>query len=213
MINELATHLARYGNEHEGLARPYMQVVWRDFEFCKGVIGLVNILRLDLELAPQGVDVFLVVVHPRKLHEVESHGRVCTVGPEHQVKADLNLLCPPCGAGLALDLEPGFAAPEVGAGELVVEEELDVGHFLKDVEQTFVETGSVYCKDGLGIVRTQLRMSGRLLVLLYRVCHSLGELRIAPHLAAGRGSSSHAWGWWHQRLVPATPADRSASWR
>ena len=104
--------------------------------------GLFN--RFDLELAPQRVDVTLLVVYPRKLHEVVSDGGVGSVGAQHEVEIDLDLFRPTLrrAAGLS-NLEPSLALLEVGPRQLVVEEELDIGHGLEDIQQLLVEIGPV----------------------------------------------------------------------
>jgi hypothetical protein len=106
--------------------------------------------RLDVELAPQRVDVVLAVVHLNVLHHVVAHSRVGAIGADHEVKVDLNLARPArCRLG-GHDFEPGLARLEVCAGELVAEEEADVGHVFEDVEQALVEAGAV---DGIDCLR------------------------------------------------------------
>jgi hypothetical protein len=103
-----------------------------------------------MELAPQRVDVLLLVVHPRKLHQVVADGRVRAVGANHEVKGDFDF--PGAAVGghvLVAGLEPGLVGLEVGARELVVEEELDVGQGVEDVQEACVEGASVDCIDGL----------------------------------------------------------------
>lgn len=46
-------------------------------------------------------------------------------------------------------LKPGFIGAKVSAGQLVVEEELDVGRALKLVEERIIQCASVYGVDGL----------------------------------------------------------------
>ena len=53
------------------------------------------------------------------------------------------------GSGRVSTLEPSFAALEVRAGELVVEEELDVGQLLELIQKSFVETCSVHSPNEL----------------------------------------------------------------
>lgn len=59
------------------------------------------------------------------------HSRVSAVGTDHEVERDLNLLGSTASvADGVLDLEPGPASPEISAGELVVEEQPDVGELV-----------------------------------------------------------------------------------
>ena len=124
-----AAYHARDGNEHKVLAGPDVQVIRRYAELG---IGVLLVLSHDtgwqMELAPQRVDVLLLVVHPRVLHQVVADGRVRAVGSNHEVKGDFNLPGAAVGGNvLVAGLEPGLVGLEVGARELVVEEELDVG--------------------------------------------------------------------------------------
>ena len=141
--------LAGDGDEHELLARPDVQVVRADAELRHGVGGVEVPPRLDLELAPQRVDVPLLVVHARVLHHVVPHGRVRAIRAQHQVEGDLDLPRPAVVAPV-FDLEPGLALPEVRACELVVEEELHVGHALEHVEDALVQAAAVDGEDCLG---------------------------------------------------------------
>jgi hypothetical protein len=68
-----------------------VQVVWRDPKLEIDPSFARRIVGFDLELTPERVDVFLAVVHPCKLHEVISHGGMCTVSANHEVKIDLYL--------------------------------------------------------------------------------------------------------------------------
>lgn len=62
------------------------------------------------------------------------------VGSNHQVEADFDFAGPGGRISLLVErLEPGAAGPEVGAGQLVVEEELDVGQGAEDVEESGIE--------------------------------------------------------------------------
>lgn len=95
------------------------------------MVGLRN--RTDLEFAPQGVNILLLVIHTRILHEVIPHGRVGPVSTDHEVKLDFDLLGAARGAVGIANLEPGFTLLEICAGKLVTEEELDVRHSLENV--------------------------------------------------------------------------------
>ena len=143
----------RDGDEHKGRAGPDVQVVRRDGE--RGVGGKGR----DVELAPQRVDVLLLVVDARELHKVVAGGGVGAVGADEEVEVDFLL-----GVALVLGggggrlgrilgvvglgrvgavLEPGGVAVEVRAGELVVEEEGHIGHGFQGVEEAFVEPRAV----------------------------------------------------------------------
>lgn len=127
--------LVRNGNEHEVSAGPDVQVVRGDAELGLECVvgGLVD--GLHAELAPHGVDEFLLVVDTRKLHDMVSRRRVRAVGSNHKVKVNLNLLVPAVGKELVLDFEPRLACLEVYTGQLVVEEYFDVGKVEELVEQ------------------------------------------------------------------------------
>jgi hypothetical protein len=79
------------------------------------------------------------------------HSRVSAVCTNHEVEANLNLRRPirVC-VDLVFDLEPGFARAEVCTSELVVEEDVDVGKRIQDVQETAIQTGPVNGKYGLG---------------------------------------------------------------
>ena len=126
-----------------------MEVIGREAKArLESRIGrLVN--RFDLELAPQRVDVPLLIIYPCELHEVIPHGGVCSVGTHHEIEADLDLSRPIFQRPVGLpNLEPGFAFLELGTRQLVVEEELDIGHGREDIQQLLVEISPVsreYC--------------------------------------------------------------------
>ena len=109
--------------------------------------GLFN--RFDLKLAPQRVDVPLLVVYPCKFHEVISDGGVGSVGAQHEVEFDLDLFRPALRRAVGLaHLKPSLALLEIGPGQLVVEEEFDIGHGREDIQQLLVEISPVsreYC--------------------------------------------------------------------
>lgn len=56
-----------------------MQVVWRD---AKVVFGRWR----NIELAPKGIDVLLLVISSSVLHHVESGGRMCAIRTNEEVK-------------------------------------------------------------------------------------------------------------------------------
>jgi len=106
-------------------------------------------IGLDLELAPQSVDVILTVVHPTVFHHVISHSGMSAIGANHEIKVDFDLLGPASCLLLALHLEPSLTPVEVGSSQFVVEENLDVWHLLEDVQHPFVQTRPVDGKYGL----------------------------------------------------------------
>ncbi len=125
-------------------------MVWRDSEAGLLVQREGIISGFDMELAPQGVDVFLLVVHAGVLHHVIPDGRMGAIGPNHEVELDLDLSrAAGCGFFRASNLEPRLAGAEVSACQLVVEEDLDVGHLLQYVEELLVQPGAIYREDGL----------------------------------------------------------------
>ena len=77
------------------------------------------------EFAPERVDVLLLIVHARVFHEVVAGGGVGTIGADEEVECDFEFLLVACGG---VRLEPGFVVGEVCADQLVVEEDLHVGH-------------------------------------------------------------------------------------
>ena len=142
-------YLVRDGNEHPVLPRPDVQVVWRNAGAAVRVAVEPSRACLDLELAPYSVDILLRVIHARVLHHMVAHGRVGPVGPNQEVKADLDLN--PVAAGGPLELEPSAISAKVGARQLVVKKERDVGLGAKCVQQTTVEVaavGGVVCLGG-----------------------------------------------------------------
>ena len=120
-----------------------------------------------MEFAPEGVDVFLLVIEAGVFHEVVAHCGVGAVGTDHEVKRDFYFVCAVLVGfaergfggilgvvgfgGMGTLLEPGNVFVEVGACELVVEVKGHVGHFPKGVEEAFVETCSVDSSDELGL--------------------------------------------------------------
>lgn len=103
-------------------------MVGRDTKLGFDTLIALYIFGLDLELAPESINVFLGVVHPRKLHEVVSHCRMCTVCANHEVEVDFNLRRAVRSSIQFTDLEPSFSSFEVGTGQFMVEEEFDIRH-------------------------------------------------------------------------------------
>ena len=102
--------------------------------------------RGNMEFAPQRVNILLLVVDAGIFHHVVACGGVGAVGTDKKVKFHFDLRCSlvrrirrlsrvlgMVGFGKA-PLEPGDAFGEVGASELVVEEECYVGHGFEGVE-------------------------------------------------------------------------------
>ncbi len=101
-------------------------------------------LRVNVELAPKRVDVFLLVVDASILHHVKANGGVSPICPNQEIEAHFRL----CGLiifmlagprlsgvlsmigllGMASFLEPRYFCVEVCAYEFVVEVECDVQH-------------------------------------------------------------------------------------
>lgn len=138
-------------DEHEGAAGPDVQVVRGD-----GEVGVVA-GRGDVEFAPEGVDVFLLVVDTGVLHQVIAGGGVGAVGADEEVEFHFDFWGALVGGVLGVVgflegavLEPGSVFGVVGASELVGEEEGYVWHGLEGVEEAFVESGAVDGEDGLG---------------------------------------------------------------
>lgn len=103
-----------------------------------------------MELAPELVDVFLLVGHGDELHEVVADGRMCAIRTDHEVEGDFDL-----GAALlggfrgGVSVEPGELLAEVDGEELVVEEEFYIGHGFEVVEQGLVEACAVQSEEAL----------------------------------------------------------------
>lgn len=110
------------GDEHPVATGPDVEVVGGDWEF--GRRGGVDVGR-DGEFAPQRVDVLLLIVHARILHEVVAGGGVGAISTNEEVESDFEFLLVARGG---FRLEPGFVVGKVCADELVVEENLYVGH-------------------------------------------------------------------------------------
>lgn len=103
-----------------------------------------------MEFAPQGVNVLLLVIHSGKLHQVIANGRVCTVCSNHEIKGDFDFSRAAIRNVVSVaGFKPCLVLPKVGSSELVVEEQLDVGHGFQDVEQPRVESSSINSIDSL----------------------------------------------------------------
>lgn len=71
-------------------------------------------------------------------------GSVCS---DDKVKRDFDLLVSRLKSFLfgSGDFKPGSLPPQIGASELVVEEELHIRHGLELVQKDFVKTSSICC--------------------------------------------------------------------
>ena len=113
-------------------------------------VALPRLLGLDGELAPPSVHVHLVVVHVDNLHQVASHGRVCSVGSDHEVK--LNIDQRPGAILGSHNLEGGFAVAEVCRHKLMIEVEGDIWPCFEGVKETPVKVSPVNGIDRLSMV-------------------------------------------------------------
>jgi len=73
------------------------------------------------------------------------------IGPKQEVEGYFNFWSAVAGARFLTwrlrNFEPCFLAVEICTGQLVVEEEFDVGHVLELVEESFVQAASVHSGD------------------------------------------------------------------
>lgn len=121
-------------------------MVRRDAKARFGVFSRRDVFGGNLELAPESIDVFLLIVKSSELHHVVPRSGVCTICANKEVKIYFNLtVATRGGLGVTHDFEPGFVVVEISAGEFVVEEDLDVGHSFYFVEKDLVELTSVNC--------------------------------------------------------------------
>lgn len=105
-----------------------------------------------MELAPEGIDVMLLVIHTGKLHQMIPDRRMRPVGANHEVKGNLDLRVPFMTLKLprwVLLLEPSQIASKVGSGQLVIEMECDVGKVVELIQETLVEPRTIDGADGL----------------------------------------------------------------
>jgi hypothetical protein len=144
-------YLARDCDEHESLPGPDMKMIRGDSESRGWARGIRILVRLDGELAPQGVDIILLVIDPAVFHHVISDCRVCSISTDHEVKIDRNLPGTAyCRLVPIIDFQPSLMRPEVCPSQLVIEEDFDVWQRLKNVKQTLVEIAPVNCENCLG---------------------------------------------------------------
>lgn len=88
---------------------------------------------------------------------MESRGRVCAVRADEVVERHLHLWgssCHACRISLGCftrnpTFDPGFLGAEVGASQLVIEEQLDIGCLFQLVEKRIIQRRSIDRIDGL----------------------------------------------------------------
>src|SRR5258706_4453626 len=85
---------------------------------------IIRLLGLNLKLTPQGVDIFLLVIHAGVLHKVVSSSGMSSVCANQEVEFDFDF---GRRGGRAM-VKPGKFLFEISPDHLVVEEEFDVGH-------------------------------------------------------------------------------------
>ena len=73
-----------------------------------------------------------------------SDGGVSTVGPDHEIKINFNLnRATAARRNLVTDFEPCFTSSEVSSSELMIKQQLNVGHGVQDVQETLVQLGAI----------------------------------------------------------------------
>lgn len=129
----------RNSNEHKRFPRPDVKMVGRD-----GKRALGGVWGND-KLAPEGVDIFLLVVDPGVLHHMVPCGGVSAIRSNKDIEGNRNLsgavlvlfsrssLCRilgmVCPGNTGTLFEPCEVFVEVSTSKLVVEVESHVGHF------------------------------------------------------------------------------------
>lgn len=103
-----------------------------------------NLARLHTELAPEDIEVLVLVVHARDLHHMVADSRVRAVSTEHNVKLDLYARGEPVSI-----LHQGHAAMKVGMDELMVEEQLYVEKPVEAVKKVGIESCPIDGEVGL----------------------------------------------------------------
>ncbi len=98
---------------------------------------------LDLEFAPQSIDIFLLVVHAGEFHQVVPHRGVSAIGPNHQVELDFHF----SAFAAVLNFEPSLAFAEVGSCKLMAEEKVDIWHAVQNIQKAFVEPAAIHGKN------------------------------------------------------------------
>ena len=101
-----------------------------------------------MKLAPEFVNVLLLERHGNKLHQVIPDRGVCTIGTDHEVEVDLELVAL-LFRRLSSMLEPCCLLSKVCADQFVVEQELYIRHGLQMVEQCFIQTRSIHSQQAL----------------------------------------------------------------
>ena len=116
-----------------------------------------------MELTPESVDVFLLVIDTSKFHQVIACSRVSTIGANKEIKMNFLLrvtLVVACRCRWLTSvlgvirfrssetvLKPGCVLLEVGTCEFMVEEEGYVRHCFERVKKALIQTGAVNSVD------------------------------------------------------------------
>ncbi len=119
-------NIAWYGDKHKFPAWPDMKMIRGYPELGIHAGSGADGLCLDLKLAPEGIDIFLFVVHAGEFHQIVPDGRVRAVSPDHEVELDLDFLA----TAAVLKFEPGFPVSKVSPLELMAEEEAHIWHIV-----------------------------------------------------------------------------------
>lgn len=109
-----------------------MQVVRGDAEIA--ILSWRN-----AELAPQCIDVLLLIIHPGKFHHVVSCCRMGSIRADHEVKVNFDFwhaVRRIWKRSLARDttFEPRFAGIEIGPGQFMIKEELHIRRAFQLIE-------------------------------------------------------------------------------
>lgn len=141
------TDQVRNSNEHKFVARPDMEMLRRDGKSRFRVLCIM-VFWGDCKLAPQRVDVLLLIIHPGVFHHMIPCCGMSSISPYKKIKVDFDFLVSRTGDSIYWfpnDFEPGLPPLDISASELVVEVELHVGHGFKFVQEDLVETSTVSC--------------------------------------------------------------------
>lgn len=88
-----------------------------------GIFVVSHIPGFNTKLAPECINVLLLIVHSSEFHHMVAHRRVRPIGSYHQIKLDLYLKRPAIGGVfLVTDFEPRLSSLKVSAGEFVIEQ-------------------------------------------------------------------------------------------
>lgn len=109
-----------------------MQMVGRELEAVCSSFDVIFRSGSNSELAPQSVNVFLLVGDPCVLHEVKTNCRVGAVCTDHEVEGDFEFFLPVSrdrfSVVAVLPLEPGAIMFKVRASKFTVEVKVDIRH-------------------------------------------------------------------------------------